>query len=274
MMKYRGSAWPAFNGFVLPVLVCLFFLLPLPASADEDTLSKEQKLTLTHAAAFSVVTAWGIANWDYFDRDPHRESEGWFSKSTDEGGADKLGHFYLSHLLTRIMAQTYESWGYLKKDGALYGALSSFGIMTWMELGDSFSEYGFSHEDFIMNALGSLAGYFLHTNPALSDIIDFRFEYRPRFDELDIFTDYEHSKFLMAVKLDGFDGIKNNYLKYMEFHLGYYVRNLSSHEKERNVYVAIGLNLSKIFKNLSMDRMSTLTRYIQIPYTYAGMDLK
>jgi hypothetical protein len=94
------------------------------------------------------------------------------------------------------MAHTYESWGYLKKDGALYGALSSFGIMTWMELGDSFSEYGFSHEDFIMNALGSLAGYFLHTNPALADIIDFRFEYRPRFDELDIFTDYEHSKFL------------------------------------------------------------------------------
>lgn len=106
------------------------------------------------------------------------------------------GLFYLSHLLTRIMAHTYESWGYLKKDGALYGALSSFGIMSWMELGDSFSDYGFSHEDFIMNALGSLAGHFLHTHPALADIIDFRFEYRPRFDELDIFTDYEHSKFL------------------------------------------------------------------------------
>jgi len=274
MITCRVSAWPAFNEFILLGILCTFLLLPISAPAGEGTLSKEQKLLLTHAAAFAGVTAWGIANWDYFDRSPHRESEGWFSKGTDEGGADKLGHFYLSHLLTRIMAHTYETWGYLKKDGALYGALSSFGIMTWMELGDSFSEYGFSHEDFIMNALGSLAGYVLHTNPALSDIIDFRFEYRPRFDEPDIFTDYEHSKFLMAVKLDGFDGIKSNYLKYIEFHLGYYVENVSSNEKERNVYVAIGLNLSKIFKNLSMDRMATFTRYVQIPYTYAGMDLK
>ena len=274
MTKYRVSVSFVWNRFILHGLLCAFLIHPLSVSALEERFSKEQKLMLTHAAAFSVVTAWGIANWDYFDRSPHRESEGWFSKDTDEGGADKLGHFYLSHLLTRIMAHTYESWGYLKKDGALYGALSSFGIMTWMELGDSFSEYGFSHEDFIMNALGSLAGYFLHTNPALSDIIDFRFEYRPRFDELDIFTDYEHSKFLMAVKLDGFEYIKNNYLKYIEFHLGYYVRNVSSHEKERNVYAAIGLNLSKIFKTLSMDRMSTFTRYIQIPYTYAGTDLK
>lgn len=274
MTKYRVSVSPVWNQFILHGLLCAFLMQPLSASALEEGFSKEQKLMLTHAAAFAGVTAWGIANWDYFDRSPHRESEGWFSKNTDEGGADKLGHFYLSHLLTRIMAHTYATWGYLEKDGALYGALSSFGIMTWMELGDSFSEYGFSHEDFIMNALGSLAGYFLYTNPALADIIDFRFEYRPRFDELDIFTDYEHSKFLMAVKLDGFDAIKNNYLKYIEFHLGYYVENVSSHEKERNVYVAIGLNLSKIFKNLSMDRMSTLTRYVQIPYTYAGIDLK
>jgi hypothetical protein len=77
----------------------------------------------------------------------------------------------------------------------------------------------------------------------------------------------------MAVKLDGFESVENKYLKYLELHLGYYVRDISINHKERNVYVGIGLNLSKIFSNFSMNKLSTFTRYYQTPYTYVGIDI-
>ena len=189
----------------LLLLSVLAISFPADLWAFDLDLTRKEKVMWSNAAGFAAVTAWGVANWDYFDRSPHATSEGWFSRTTKEGGADKLGHFYLSHTLSHILASTYKNWGYSGKESALYGALSSFGIMSWMEFGDSFSDYGFSHEDFIMNALGSLAGFYLYTHPDLSRKIDFRFEYVPRFDSVDFFTDYDNSKFLMAVKLDGFE---------------------------------------------------------------------
>lgn len=262
---------------------CLVFLIilsvcPVQAQGVEFNLarfnlSKEEKVFAVNAGALAAVTAWGAANWDYFDRSPHKQSEGWFSEDTKEGGADKLGHFYLSHTLSHILAHTYEEWGYSRQKGALYGALSSFGIMTWMELGDSFSDYGFSHEDFIMNALGSLAGYYLYTHPDLSEKIDFRFEYIPHFDTLDFFTDYDNSRYLMAVKLSGFDSIRNDYLKYLEIHIGYYVRDRSPAQKDRYPYVGLGINLSRIFSKLGMKKAAVLTRYYQVPGSYLKMDM-
>ncbi len=40
--------------------------------------------------------------------------------------------------------------------------------MSYMEFGDSFSNYGFYHEDFLMNPFGCTAGYLLYANPNLS----------------------------------------------------------------------------------------------------------
>jgi hypothetical protein len=119
-----------------------------------------------------------------------------------------------------------------------------------------------------MNFVGSVAGYYLYTYPELSDKIDFRFEYFPRFEKADIFTDYNNSKVLMAVKLDGFESITNKYLQYLELHFGYYVREHTPGHKDRNLYVGFGINLSKIFNDLSMEKASTFTRYFQVPYTY------
>lgn len=253
-------------------LICIL-LYPLSVSGFNGDFSKEEKLLMTNIAGFAAITAWGVANWDYFANSPSRAEEGWFSRNTEEGGADKLGHFHLSWTLSHALAATYEKWGYSHEKGALLGSLSSMGIMSWMELGDSFSNYGFSFEDFTMNCMGSVAGYLIYTNPDLSRKIDFRVEYIPRFDELDFFTDYEHLKYLTALKLDGFDWVKNKYLKYLELHFGYYARGYSNNEnRERNLYIGIGINMSKIFKDFSMDKISKITNYIQLPYTYTSVD--
>ncbi len=255
----------------LLVLILLLFLFnPLDA---EEGWSKEQKVLMTNLGGIAAVTAWGIANWDYFENDPKKGSEGWFSKDSYEGGADKCAHFYFSYTLSHALSGTFDYWSYSSEKAALLGSLSSFGIMSYMELGDSFSNYGFSHEDFLMNLFGCTAGYLLYVNPNLSKKIDFRIEYIPTFDQGDFVSDYDNMKFLMAVKLDGFKSIKNTYAKYLELHLGYYARGYPDDiNKERNIYLGIGISLSKIFNNFSMKKTAKVFNYYQLPYTYIRMD--
>lgn len=231
----------------------------------------EKKVVMTNVAGIAVITGWGIFNWDYFTRSPEFENEGWFEKDTKEGGADKLGHFYINYTLSHFLSNQYEAWGYLRKKAGLMGALSAFTMMGWMEMGDAFSNYGFSHEDFLMNTLGSVAGYVTHVYPDISRKIDFRVEYLPDdFGEIDIFTDYERIRYLAAVKLDGFDDIKSSWIKYLEVHFGYFTRGYSHGKKhgKRNIYVGCGINFSKIFDELEWKRSSLLLKYIQIPFTY------
>ncbi|MCK4767357.1 MAG: DUF2279 domain-containing protein [Desulfobacula sp.] len=267
--RVKNLSWRFITRYLLSICILLY---PLTVSGFDTDFSKEEKVVLTNIAGLAAVTAWGVANWDYFGNSPSRADEGWFSENTKEGGADKLAHFYLSYTLSHALGSLYENWGYSHKKGALLGSWSSFGLMSFMEMGDSFSSYGFSSEDFIMNCIGSIAGYVLYTNPELSRKIDFRVEYIPNFDSVDFFTDYEHSKYLMALKLDGFDCVKKKYLKYLELHVGYYTRGYSNGiNKKRNIYVGVGINLSKIFNDLSMKKTSKIANYIQLPYTYLSV---
>ena len=254
-------------------LVLILFIIPLPYSAlfASSEISKEKKLIYTNVAGLSAITLWGVANWDYFETEMNQKNEGWFSKNTKYGGSDKLGHFYTSYSTSRLFSHVFKNWGYSMERGALFGSLSSFAMMSWMEVGDSFSNYGFSYEDFLMNSFGCVTGYFLDVNPGLSRKIDIRAEYLPDFKTTDVFTDYENTKYLIAIKLEGFESVKNKIAKYLEFHLGYYTRNYpESIDRKRNMYLGIGINMSRIFNNYSMKKTAKIAQYIQVPYTYAS----
>ncbi len=233
-------------------------------------LTKEQKLLAANVGGALFITGWGIVKWDYFQNGPTARTEEWFGRDTKEGGADKVGHFHINYTLSHIFSGLCEHWGYPKEKAALYGTLSSFGLMSYMEFGDSFSDFGFSYEDFIMNALGSYVGYYMYIHPELSEKIDFRIEYRPSLSEQDFFTDYERTKYLVALKLEGFDAIENDYLKYLEVHLGYYARGYSevNIKDERNVYVGIGINISRIFSKMSYKKTAKFFNYYQPPFSY------
>lgn len=257
----------------LLVLIFLLFFFSFNCLEAEEGWSKKQKVLMTNLGGIAAITAWGMANWDYFANDPKKGSEGWFPKDSHKGGADKCAHFYFSYTLSHILSDTFDYWGYPSQKAALLGSLSSLAMMSYMEFGDSFSNYGFSHEDFLMNLFGCTAGYLLYRNPNLSKKIDFRVEYIPTFDQLDFFTDYENMKFLLAVKLDGFESLKNTNAKYFELHLGYYTRGYSGDKnKERNIYIGIGINFSKIFTNFSMGKTARVLNYYQPPYTYISID--
>ncbi|MBM9604683.1 DUF2279 domain-containing protein [Desulfopila inferna] len=225
------------------------------------------------ASGTGLVTLWGVLEWDYFSRSPHAESEGWFGNSTDDGGADKIGHAYSNYAFSHALAALYSHWGYPEDKAALYGAVSSFAIMGYMEVGDSFSSYGFSYEDLLANGVGALLGYVLYTTPDLAEKLDFRWEYTPKFEQTDVFTDYENSKYLLALKLNGFAAMKQSFLRHVEIHLGYYARNFGDpdEDRERNIYLGIGLNLTDLLYRHSWKKTATVLRYLQIPYTSINM---
>jgi hypothetical protein len=259
---------PLFPARVLLVLL-IALTLTCPAPAREWT--KEKKAAALNLAGAAGITAWGVASWDYFENTPKKAHEGWFSENTPEGGADKWAHFYFSYTLSHALASTYLCWGFDREKAGALGTLSSFGLMGYMELGDSFSAYGFSHEDFIMNTLGCTAGWLLYRHKKLAEKIDFRMEYIPRFQDEDLATDYEHMKFLAAVKLSGFRQTQQTPWRYLEFHLGYFARGYAKDsDRERNIYLGIGINLSEIFQALSMKKTATVFNYYQLPHTYIG----
>lgn len=239
----------------------------IPVSlSNEEQQSLALKTTLVGAG---MVTVWGVINWDYFTVSPNAESEGWFGNDTESGGADKIGHAYSTYAFSHALGYLYEYWGFDQKNAALYGTLSSYAIMTYMELGDAFSDFGTSYEDLIANTVGAVLGYVLFKNDDLSSKIDFRWEYNWRFSDPDIVTDYENSKYLLALKLNGFEVTQNSWWRHLEFHLGYYTRNFDSvgGDKERNLYVGIGLNLTDLLYRNSWKKTGTVLRYIQLPYT-------
>jgi hypothetical protein len=241
-----------------------------------SNLEKEQKVWAVNLGGMAFITAWGLAKWDYFDRSPHAQPEGWFGQNTDEGGADKIGHLWSTYTVADALAHTYEGWGYEPEAAAVNGAWSSFAIMGFMELGDSFSSYGFSYEDMLMNTAGAAASYLFFKYPELDKKLDLRWEYKPNPDETDFFTDYQHSKYLVALQLDGFDQLNGSPLEYLELHAGYYIRGFDEREpdRERNLYVGIGVDVGKILTQLGCGSFCTMFHYYQAPYTYGSVKSK
>jgi hypothetical protein len=171
------------NSQISLILILILLSVPCISYADDligscknevSTEDKSSKLWTVNLTGIGIVTAWGVANWDYFSQSPQTTSEGWFGNDTQSGGADKLGHAYTSYVLTHGLSNLYDSWCFSKTDAARYGALSSLAIVAYMELGDSFSNFGASKEDMISNILGVTFGSFTYRNPQLSNILDFR----------------------------------------------------------------------------------------------------
>jgi len=262
-----------------PILLILFLTITHNANAlledcINESSSQQQDLLKVNLTGIGIVTVWGVANWDYFTQSPKSTSEGWFQNNTNSGGADKIGHVYASYVAAHGLSYLYETWCFNKQDAALYGALSSLAVLGYMEIGDSFSDYGFSKEDFIANSIGSLFGYYSYNYPELENKIDFRWEYGFHPNHNDIITDYENSKYLLALKLNGFEYFRNTFLRHFELHLGYYSRGFDDplSTKERNLFFGIGLNLTDLFRQHSYKKTATTLRYIQIPGTNVEFD--
>jgi len=264
---------------ILSFLAMVLLIAP-PAFAllfDND-LPRETKFRNLNLLAAGTVITWGVINWDYFQESPQSNNEDWFDQKTDEGGADKLGHLYTTYALSHLYSLIYRDWDYPEERAMRLGAFSAMGTMAIMELGDSFSDYGFSYEDMLMNCVGAATGYWFGTHPEWQQRVDLRLEYAPSLSdfETDVITDYEHHKYLLALKANGFDLLRDSPLRYFELHLGYYTRgydgynsSLTNDDRVRTVYVGLGLNVGKVIESVWETR---IFNYLQLPYTYLPLE--
>lgn len=275
------------RAFIITLLVSLSLIAgEIETSTLEQKLSQpEQETPLTHDELMDrvlytnligagVVTLWGVAFWDYFSIGMRTNNEGWFGADTKYGGSDKLGHMYSTYLWSLGFGSLYESWGMHSNDAAIYGSLTSWTFQAIMEVGDSFSKTeGFSYEDMLMNTLGALFYYARESYPSLKNKLDMRVEYAPNFESgTDFFTQYNSMKYVFALKFSGFDSMKHNFMKYGEFHVGYYTRGYQNQDaysqRERILYAAVGISIAEIVNATGWEKTSKIFNYYQLPYTY------
>jgi hypothetical protein len=243
-------------------------------------------ISLQIATLAATSIAMGIWQWGWGETSFHTKREGWFGKNTEYGGVDKVGHAWSAHVLTDYITWRLRMQGYNGTESAYTAALISGIAFLGVELGDGFSHYGASYEDFIASSIGIGFSVLRNTVPGLHDKVDFRMQYVPTgHGDLLGLGDYSGKKFLLAWKLAGFEPFKDGPFRYLEIHTGYYTRGYSDYERERGAplvrapYVGVGLNLSELLFNQPGVRDTTsasvargLLKYIQVPYTYISSD--
>jgi hypothetical protein len=241
-------------------------------------------MDITALAAASVFI--GIREWGWGELSFHTYREGWFGKNTEYGGIDKLGHAWSAQALSDYLTWRLQMSGLSTFESASTAAALTSVAFLAVEIGDGFSHYGASSEDFIASVAGAGFSFLRHTVPALAEKLDYRMEYIPtgHGDALGL-GDYSGKKFLLALKLSGFETFKDTPLRYLEFHAGYYTRGNFDWERavgipqSRTPYVGIGLNLAELLFSAPSVRDTppgsfgrSILQHIQVPYTSIATD--
>lgn len=235
------------------------------------------------AAVYGLTAAFGISNWDWGSSGFHFENEGWFGEDTKYGGMDKLGHAFTGYLLTEYFSQRIAHEN-AEADGAIVtGSILSMGVMTYIEFFDGFSGgHGFSYEDLIADGVGVGFSFLRNTVPELANRLDFRLEYiQSDYSNFAPFTDYAGQKYVLALKLSGFEEFEETPLRFVELQAGYFTQGYTDAEREAGVeqrrepYLAVGLNLNELLGEAPEVRntlpglaASRALEYLQVPYTY------
>jgi len=211
---------------------------------------------------------------------PSFQSEGWFGRSTNNVGVDKLAHAYSAYVISELL------YGRLKLNTndapgiELTAAALASGVMLWTEAFDSIEpSSGWSWEDVISNTVG--AGFSLLRNSVagLDEKLDFRLMIQPNDD---IYTvkgkeHFQQQRYFLALKPAGFEAFDRSPLRFVEFHLGYHGDDFLIEDREagivpkRHIFVGLGINLRELlFKDATSSvgqAAGEILDYFQLPYT-------
>ena len=235
------------------------------------------------AAIYGGVTYFGINNWEWGSSGFQFENEGWFGEDTKYGGMDKIGHAYTGYILTEYFSQRIAHEVDDPNGAIITGAILGMGVQTYIEFFDGFSGgHGFSYEDLIADAVGVGFSVLRNTVPEVAEKLDFRLEYiQSEYSDFAPVTDYAGQKYVLALKLAGFEDFEETPLRFFEVQAGYFTQGYTDAEREAGVstrrqpYVAIGLNLNELLHEAPDLAESTpglaasrAFEYIQVPYTY------
>lgn len=282
--------------FMFKKIILFIFLYTFSNSAEWiDTLNQKTEdinrftlitedpkrgMIMDNMGVNTMIALWGFSNWNWGTESFHFRTEDWFEKDSDTGGSDKTGHFYMTYLLSRVLSSRMEDRGWSLEEASLYGSISAMLSMTFLEIGDGTSPYGFSKEDLLADGLGALTAYLIRSNPKVDKFLDVRLEYLPSsgyLDNSDTATDYSGMKHLFAFKFSGFEDLRDTPLGYIEMQVGYYARGYRSYDvdiaKSQQVYIGIGLDLTRLAAMSDINILKNLFEFYQPGYTYTETNL-
>ncbi len=263
------------------------------APVEDDGVTHKDVVRYTILiGAYPVTFLIGVKSWKWGEGSNHEfksEKEGWFGQDTSFGGSDKAGHFYAHYVVQRALYNIFD----YTENGAYrkwyYSLGTTIAVGTIIEIGDGWSSnYGFSYEDLIIDTAGLLFGAALDYFPTLDAFLGISIEYVPsdgykkyRSDiPYDFINDYSGWKYLLNVKMAGFELIGFNapkFLRYVQFDLGYYTRSyVGDYDIERDDYndpsrhwfVGISVNLAEVVTDLFEDRNSFEAKIARKPFEY------
>lgn len=209
------------------------------------------------------------------------QEEGWFSKSANTVGIDKLTHSFNTYLITEMMQDRMErKIGNQPSARVAAGALAG-GLMFLAEISDGFEKTaGFSTEDIAMNMAGAGFSILRRSVPGLRDKLDYRMMIVPNSD---IYTfkgrrHFRQLRFLFSLELAGFEKLKATPWRFVELQAGYYATGFTAAEEargdpvRRRLFLGVGLNMGQLlFGQKPSSRAEKIgqgaLRYLQLPYT-------
>lgn len=215
-------------------------------------------------------------------------NERWFQRDTYAGGADKASHFVVGYMAEQTLEGIYGRLGHGPADTALL-SLSTVALTgALIELGDGFSQYGFSWEDATANLFGALAAATL-SRYGLRDTFGVRYglvkalipDACCRFGGYG--SDYSKEIYAFDLKLAGLlprwnvkPGLARFLLVSMTYGSKGY-RYSDEEVRERNLGFEAGLNVPEILRAAGVKESSwwgkpllIFLSYFRIPYTAFG----
>jgi hypothetical protein len=232
------------------------------------------------AATTYMYFAWyygqpGLANFKW-------GGDGYFGEETYAGGADKVGHAWANAFWSRIPAEILLWGGWSRKQAAAIASGMTLALFTYVEVKDGLY-YQFSPGDQIANMLGAGLTAVLVNYPRVDDLIDFRVEYFPSRQYLDLLDgkrppedptmphqtslnfveDYSGQRYLLALHLGALPWLEEQrWAKLVDVAVGFETRGYKPTpveegvEREQHLFLGLSLNLQGVFDTLLGDQRS------------------
>jgi hypothetical protein len=248
----------------------------------EKTLINKDNIKYFNYGAPIAFVAYGALFWDWGKGSGFNfKDEGWFGHDTYAGGVDKLSHMHSHYVITRASYYFYRHSGLSHEEALKSSFILSTALGVFVEIGDGFTHYGFSINDFIANMVGIALGHLLNSNAYLDELIGFQLRWwhdgGSSGESLDPLADYNNEKFLLNFRMAAVPKLRDfNVTKYFNLDLGYYARGFKTEEvnpaKIRTVFVGASINMGQLIhdfwpKSDFSYGAAAVTRYYQLPYT-------
>jgi hypothetical protein len=240
----------------------------------------------------SAAAIWGSAYNAYTDGPDfsfHFTNEGYFGRHTYVGGGDKASHLVSYYAVSRILTSVYEMLDVPEDKAYGLGAAISTTAGLATEIGDGTNKYGFSYEDFVVDAVGAASAYLLARH-GLDDLIGFRAGIVPAPDADDlprvpgIGKDYTKEIYTADLKLAGLARRLDRRFgpaRFLLVSVTYGVKGYPYAEpalRERQVGLEVGLNLAEAARALGVPRerwwgkaLLLVLDVVRVPYTAVGV---